>query len=114
VLIPNETYIKFININDAFSLEYLEDHISAGGLLIDCGKFIGGKFVGINLEDEWQWLMVLVKKSDINNIRPNKNIKIVKNKNSNSLIFFVDLSKNYIFSCPIRKNKNDLTTTRLK
>lgn len=100
-LLLNKTRIKIISINDVFSGEYSEDHIGPGGLLIHYGKFIGEIFVSTNCIDQWQWLMLRINQSQIDNvIISNKNTKIIRN--GDSTFIFVDLSKNYIFFRPAR------------
>ncbi len=94
-LVSKKTCVKIINIHDAFSEEYLDNHISPCGLFMHCGKFIGGIFVSDDCTDQWQWLVMRIDNNNIDDIVLNKDIKIVRN--NKAIYVFVDLSKNYVY-----------------
>jgi len=46
--ILKETYIKYINVQDAFMNKDLNSHVHPGGILLFCGRFLNGKFEKID------------------------------------------------------------------
>jgi hypothetical protein len=91
-LVPKKTYIKYISIDDAYIDKYYDDHIKAGGILIDCGKLIGDKFVSMDDPSEWYCLMLKFDPSVI----INKKGQVVRDR-LEPRVFFINLSKHYVF-----------------
>lgn len=63
-LLPGETYIKYINVGDAFTNKKYKDHVHTGGILLAGGIFLNGKFKKYENNDEIEpnnWTHLLVR-----------------------------------------------------
>jgi hypothetical protein len=86
-VIPQNTYIKYIKINDAFKDNNYADHIKCGGILLAGGKINKGKFSAIKDNMKWTHLMLKLQSSD----------KDFEENNIGEYIFIIKIIDYYIF-----------------
>lgn len=103
-----KTYIKYINIDDAEKLIPKSNYIKRGGILLGCGKFIGNKFIKSEDMNQWKYLMI---KSDPS---PLENDDGTANEERKSRIFFLKISKHYIFYKRFDNSLRDILRRRLE
>jgi hypothetical protein len=122
-LICSKTYVKYINIEDASDGKFRSSHIKAGGILIGCGKFVGKKFIETDNPLEWSSCVlkrtssessmrsVLKLKFDPSVVRNEKG-EIIKER-SDAKIFYIKLSKYYIFYRQFDNGIRDIMKNRI-
>lgn len=91
-MIPNKTYIKYIDIDNVFADHFIGKHIKAGGILIGCGKMMGENFVNKDKPTEWTHLMLKFDPSVIVDRKGN----VVRGR-LEVRTFVICMNKNYIF-----------------
>lgn len=85
LLEPDQTYIKYINVSDAFQDDEYKTHVHCGGFLVNGGTYENGKF--IVLEERDNWTHILLKRIPFGNSRD-------KYKNH---VFTIKIKDNHIF-----------------
>lgn len=58
VLEPGQTYIKYINVGDAFENKEYKTHVHCGGFLVNGGTYANGKFIESDERGEWTHLLL--------------------------------------------------------
>lgn len=102
-ILPSKTYIKYIDIDDAKDGEkFRSSHIKSGGFLLGCGKLIGNKF--ICLDDPKEWKIMKLKFDPSAFVDEKGKVK----KRIDPLVFFINLSKNYVFFRVFQNGMRDM------
>ena len=92
-IIPSETYIKYIYIDEAYCDKNLDSHIKSGGFFLRGGIYKGNKFIET---DKSKWKYLLLKYDPSNNIY------------SNPVTYTICISKCYIFYKKIYRKRDYL------
>jgi hypothetical protein len=91
-LVPYKTYVKYINISDAFQDENLDSHIHTGGILLKGGKR-ADKFYEVENPAEWTHLLLKYDPSPIIDEDDN----VIRDRLAKPRTFTIKISNYHVF-----------------
>jgi hypothetical protein len=98
-IVPACTYIKYINIETAFSNNDYNSHIRTGGILLAGGNIVNSKFQQSNDRETWKYLLIKYDPS----IYDDKDAERREVRT-----YIISLKKNYIFYYKFGNNMKEL------